>query len=293
MLVLLAASCGVYCAPKSGANKAPANPIPEIEMIRIPAGSFLMGNSGVGDDAYYVERAKLNGELPQHSVYLPVYSIGKYEVTRGQYRKFIQAGGYSNPAYWSNDGWKWKTKNKRTEPGFWAAKQTWGRGQTFTQTDKHPVVGVTYYEAEAFCKWAGGHLPTEAQWEKAARWNAAKKHPNVYPWGDVWDAEKCNNYEDHNIAGGGSKGRQTAPVGSYPDGASPYGCQDMAGNAWEWCQDWYKSYPGSTKQFDETNNYRVLRGGGWRDDFGYARCAYRVYDYPIHYNGGIGFRFAR
>jgi|GEM_PF-2306617 len=203
-------------------------------MIYIPAGSFLMGNNGS-------EPYSLSRELPQHSVYLSGYWIGKYEVTRGEYRAFMNATGRAAPAYW-------------------AAVQDWGTG-SFTQTDNHPVVGVTWYDAAAYCAWAGGRLPTEAEWEKAARWTGS--YPNVYPWGNSWDQERCNNWYDSNPAGGGYQKRQTAPVGSYPSGGSPYGLQDMAGNVWEWCQDWYKSYPGSTSPFDYTNSYRVLRGGSW------------------------------
>lgn len=156
-----------------------------------------MGNTGS-------EPASSADELPQHSVNLSGYSIGKYEVTRGQYRQFMNAGGYTNPAFWSSAGWAWK--GTRTEPDYWAASQDWeypyGDGSGwFTQTDDYPVVGITYYEAEAFCNLAGGHLPTEAQWEKAARWTGS--YPNVYPWGDVWDAEKCNSRDDTNPAGGG------------------------------------------------------------------------------------------
>jgi len=137
------------------------------QMVYIPAGSFLMGNNGAEPYSYC-------GELPQHSVYLSGYWIGKYEVTRGEYQQFMNAGGYSNPAYWSSAGWSWK--GSRTQPYYWAEQQDWGTG-TFTQTSNHPVVGVSYYEAEAFCNWAGGHLPTEAQWEKAARWTGS--YPNV------------------------------------------------------------------------------------------------------------------
>jgi len=258
-------------------------------MVYVPAGSFLMGNSGVGNDGVYSHCR----ELPQHSVSLPGYWIGKYEVTRGEYRQFINAAGYSHQAYWSTAGWSWKVSNGRTEPYYWAAQQDWGTG-TFTQTDNHPVVGVCYYEAEAFCNWAGGHLPTEAQWEKAARWTGS--HPNVYPWGDAWDAEKCNNYYDHNAAGGGYGMYQTAPVGSYPSGAGPYGCQDMAGNVWEWVQDWYVSYPGSTCPFDYTGSYRVLRGGSWfNNDYDYYRCASRSNLVPYNYVrwSSSGFRIAR
>ena len=260
------------------------------EMIYIPAGSFLMGNSGVGNDASYSN----SSELPQHSVSLSAYYIGKYEVTRGEYRAFMNAGGYSTQSYWSADGWSWKVNNSRTEPSCWANSQDWGTG-TFTQTDSHPVVGVSYYEAEAYCNWAGGRLPTEAEWEKAARWTGSS--PNVYPWGNTWDQEKCNNYYDTNPAGGGQYRYQTAPVGSYPSGASPYGCQDMAGNVWEWVQDWYKSYPGSSSPFDYTNSYRVLRGGSWSSD-GYggygSQCASRSSGTTPYYDwDDYGFRIAR
>ncbi len=223
------------------------------DMVYIPAGSFLMGNNGA-------EQYTNASELPQHSVNLAGYWIGKYEVTRGEYRAFMAATG-------------------RPAPKNWDAIQTWTTGQTFTQTENHPVVGVTWYDAEAYCAWAGGRLPTEAEWEKAARWSGSS--PNVYPWGNTWDAEKCNNYYDSNAAGGGYARYQTAPVGSSPSGASLYGCQDMAGNVMEWVGDWYKSYPGSTIPFDYTNAYRVLRGGGWiYNNANYYRSAYRYYNYP-------------
>jgi len=288
------------------------------EMVTIPAGSFLMGNNG---------HEGFGGpeELPRHLVNLPAYQIGKYEVTRGQYRKFIEAGGYEDSRYWSSDGWKWKqsdvidyagmhgnvartvrpnAKEKRREPEHWAAEQEWighGHGHPrFTQTDNHPVVGLTYYEAEAYCKWAGGRLPTEAEWEKAARWNEKQQHANTWPWGDTWDPEKCNNADDHNPAGGGYRVNQSAPVGSYPQGASPYGCMDMVGNAWEWVADWSKSYPGNPKPFDHTAAYRLVKGGCWDDGPSGVRCAYRGWYLPPSSSGTgpgdsdyIGFRVAR
>ena len=240
------------------------------EMICISAGSFLMGSNGA--DPY-----SFPDELPEHPVYLPGYWIGKHEVTRGEYRAFLAATGRAAPDYWDADqDWSYPTDD----------------GNGFTQTDDHPVVGVSWYDAEAYCAWAGGRLPTEAEWEKAARWDG---HPRVYPWGDVWDQEKCNNLYDTNPAGGGYTRYQTSPVGSYPSGASPYGCQDMAGNVWEWVGDWYKSYPGSTNPFDYTNSYRVLRGGSWSYDYYagnyYYRAAYRSTHY-LYWNY-IGFRLAR
>lgn len=329
--LILVASETVPAAPPAATHASPRAGVPESstttavkedgrlgEMITIPAGSFLMGNNG---------QEGFGGpeEFPQHSVHLPTYQIGKHEVTRGQYRKFIEAGGYRNPSYWSPEGWKWKesdvidyagmrgkvthtvrpnSQEERNEPEHWAAEQEWvGHGlghPRFIQTDNHPVVGVTYYEAQAYCQWAGGRLPTEAEWEKAARWDEKKQHANTWPWGDRWDPEKCNNPEDHNPAGGGYKMNQSAPVGSYPDGASPSGCMDMVGNAYEWVADWYKSYPGSSEPLDHTKAYRSVKGGCWDDGPSSVRCAFRGWYLPPSSGGTgpgdsdyIGFRVAR
>ncbi len=287
------------------------------EMVTIPAGSFLMGNNG--QEGYGGHE-----EFPQHSVYLATYQIGKYEVTRGQYRRFMEAGGYDDPKYWSAEGWKWKESDeiihagmygkvvrsvrpnkeeKRREPERWQAEQEWiGHGlkhPVFVQTDEHPVVCVTYYEAEAYCKWAGGRLPTEAEWEKAARWDEKNQHANIWPWGDEWDPEKCNNRGDHNLAGGGLGTNQSAPVGSYPEGASPYGCMDMVGNAYEWVADYAKSYPGHEEPFEHTG-YHFVRGACWDDRPSSVRCAYRGWYLPSGASGVHagdsdypGFRVAR
>lgn len=285
-------------------------PIIPGEMITIPAGKFIMGNNNGSWE-----------EEPEHSVYLPMYQIGKYEVTRGEFRKFMEAGGYSNRTYWSDSGWAWKESNligyagmygnvsyekrpeasgKRSQPQYWEPEQEWighgYRSTPFIQTDMHPVVGVTYYEAEAYCKWAGGRLPTEAEYEKAARWTGT--HSNIWPWGDKWDPEKSNNPMDHNKAGGGYRVNQSAPVGSYPAGASPYGCMDMVGNAYEWCGDWAKSYPGCSKPYDYTGKYHIVRGGCWDDPK--ANATFRSWYLPPDCAGVgrgdsdiIGFRMAK
>jgi len=264
------------------------------EMVTVPVGNFQMGNSGVGDDA--TEAPAHVEEQPQHWVYTCAYRIGKYEVTRGEYKQFIAAGGYTTQSYWSPAGWTWLQGQSpaRTHPGWWDAQQTWGT-TTFTQTDRHPVVGVNYYEAEAFANWCGCRLPTEAEWEKAARWTGG--HPNVYPWGDTWDASKCNNPDDTQYVG-----NQTAPVGSYPAGASPYGCMDMAGNASEWCKDWFWStYYGLTPpegwlnpQGPTTGDRRISRGGSYGGTtYLTERCAHRFFNYPYENFPTIGFRIAR
>lgn len=272
------------------------------EMIFVPTGSFLMGNSGVGNDKVYDLQGYCYDEKPQHTVNMPGYWIAKYEVTRGEYRAFMNTGGYSNRTYWSTAGWTWK--GTRTQPDYWSPSQTWETGKSFVQVDSDPVVGVSYYEAEAYCKWAGGRLPTEAEWEKAARWTGT--HPNIYPWGDEWDADKCNNRYDHNPAGGGYDRFQTAPVGSYANIVSPYGCLDSAGNAWEWCKDYYKadyytvtpSGGWNNPQGPSTGTTRSLRGGGWiygicGNSAICCRCANRSNADPIYQLNVLGFRMAR
>lgn len=251
------------------------------EMIYIPAGNCLIGTNNTDYRAEY----------PQHSVYLSDYYIGKYEVTRGEYRAFMNAGGYSNAAYWSSDGWNWKVSKNKTEPEYWSSTQLLPDGPVYIQTDSSPVIGVTYYEAEAFCNWAGGHLPTETQWEKAAGWTGSCQ--NLFPWGDTWDREKCNNFYDQNIAGGGYCAQQPAPVGSYLCDVSSYGCYDMAGNVMEWCQDWYKTYTGCIDPIDYTNIYRVIRGSSWEHDEYCARCTFRTYGDMGAKLSYIGFRMAR
>jgi len=260
------------------------------EMVYVPAGSFDMGNNGSEGYSY-------SNELPQHSVNLSGYFIGRHEVTRGEYRKFIDAGGYTNPAYWSALGLNWKDATGATEPYSWAGDQDWGTPPgPFTQSEDAPVVGVTFYEAEAYCNWAGLRLPTEAQWEKAARWNASASHANVYPWGDTWEPDKCNSFADILYPG-----YQTAPVGSYQAGLSPYGCRDMAGNVLEWVSDWFAgSYYSATPeggwvdpQGPDSGTYRLMRGGSWNYTDNQCRSSYRHTTYPYLRWRYFGFRAAR
>ena len=151
------------------------------------------------------------------------------------------------------------------------------------------MVNINWEQAQAYCKWARGDLPTEAEWEKAARGTDGC----IYPWGNDWDGNKCaNSVSPH-------KQSSTIPVGSYPQGASPYGVLDMAGNVWEWCSDFYSSsYYGKAPARNPVNNYsssrRVLRGGSWLDvlDPKWFRAAYRYSYIPDSWSGGRGFRCA-
>ncbi len=230
-------------------------------MVLIPAGEFAMGGSDGQDD-----------EKPSCRVYLNAYYIDKYEVTNAQYRKFMKATGRKEPRYWNDSKY-----NKSS----------------------HPVVGVSWHDAVAYAKWAGKRLPTEAEWEKAARGTDGRK----YPWGNSWDGSKLNfadkntsySWRDKTVDDGY---QYAAPVGSYEDGKSPYGCYDMSGNVWEWCADWYsKDY--YMRSLDKnpkgpsSGKSRVLRGGSWVRNEGNVRCANRSLDYPFTQSYAGGFRCAK
>jgi formylglycine-generating enzyme required for sulfatase activity len=242
-----------------------------ITMVYVPAGEFLMGSADSDTQAQ-------SDEKPQHKVYLDGYWIGQTEVTNAQFARFITAGGYSNREYWTDDGWEWKRGVKeKAQPAFW----TDGK---MNEPD-YPVTGVSWFEAAAYAKWAGVHLPTEAEWEKAARGTMAL----IYPWGNEW-AEKRANTTEARLGG-------LSAVGSFLAGASPYGALDMAGSVWEWVADWYD---GEYYAYSPANNPigpvygrgGVVRGGAWYYDRGSARCACRGW----HLQGlrfyYVGFRVA-
>lgn len=215
------------------------------EMVKVPKGPFLYGE----------EKTR---EVVDHD-----YWIDQYLVTNEKYLAFVLADGYVNQAYWSPEGWRWKAENSITRPVYWDDSKR--------NKPDHPVVGVSYYEVEAYAKWARKRLPTEQEWEKAAR----GKDGRQYPWGEEFDNEKCNSYE----SGLG----HTTPITQYPNGASPYGCYDMAGNVWEWCADLY----------DETNCQRVSRGGSWDTDPDYLRASSRNWSNAVLRASDVGFRLAQ
>jgi sulfatase modifying factor 1 len=237
------------------------NPVDGAEMLRIPAGEFLMGSISEEIDTLSVDqirlRQRLACETPQRRVYLDSYYIYKNLVTVSQYRTFCKATGRSMP---SGPPWGWK--------------------------EDHPVVRVSWEGAAAYSIWAGMSLPTEAQWEKAARGTDGRR----YPWGNAWDGSKCANSVDTISLQG------TVAVGSYPSGASAYGVLDMAGNVYQWCADWYdekyyQSAPSSNPTGPSTGSERVLRGGSWNNGNGYYfRCAYRYGNAPDFRISYYGFR---
>jgi len=189
--------------------------------------------------------------------------IDVYPVTNSQYDKFIQQGGYQNNDYWGEEGKKWKADDGVKQPKYW-------EDGNWIAPD-HPVVGVSYYEAEAYAKWAGKRLPTEKEWERAARGTDG----NEYPWGNEFDKERCNTSESHI--------EKTTRVNRYPNGISLSGCYDMAGNVWEWASSWY----------DENKESKWLRGGSWENNEDDARCSNRLRGGPEFRLNDIGFRCVR
>jgi formylglycine-generating enzyme required for sulfatase activity len=250
----------------------------------VPAGPFLHGSS---DD----DPLASDDEKPQRGLALPGFRIAKHPVTNAQWQRFVNAGGYRDQSYWSASGWAYiEPGGKRyqgeperiSQPRFWDDPQ-YARFNGPNQ----PVVGVSWYEATAYCAWLSSRLgyvvrlPSEAEWEKAARGSDGR----IYPWDDEWDAAKANTDE-------GGVGATTA-VGCYPDGASPSGALDMAGNVWEWtATPWHATLEKSTVVELSTGESFVIRGGAWDGDHQNARCAYRNNYYPDLRINYLGLRVA-
>ena len=232
------------------------------DMVTIPGGEFLMGNNGRGDDGPGDE-----DERPTHVVRVNTFRIDRYETTNAMYERFVKATGRAVPHHWTGGLYP---KDKAD----------------------HPVVYVDWYDAEAFCRWAGKRLPTEAEWERAARGTDGRR----FPWGNEWKPTNANTPQywlTRHEPGG------TLPVGSFPQGRSPEGLEDMAGNVYEWVADWYQPYPGNTvANIHYGTKNKVLRGGSWYDCLSYG-CGLSspVYNRsrfaPEIKNKGFGFRCAQ
>jgi serine/threonine-protein kinase len=224
-------------------------------MVYVPAGPFTMGsNSGYPDEG------------PVHTVTLGAYWIDKIEVPNGAYALCVQAGACKPPAH--------KTSN--------------GRDVYFGNPDTadYPVIFVNWDDAKTYCEWAGGRLPTEAEWEKAARGTDGR----TYPWGNAAPEQDLANFGNNHL--------DTTADGDYPAGVSPYEALDMAGNVWEWTADWYSAEyyaqsPAENPSGPETGTLKVLRGGSWNFDAPGARTTYRLSKAPTFVSADIGFRCVR
>jgi formylglycine-generating enzyme required for sulfatase activity len=221
------------------------------DMAYIPAGEFTMGSNEWWPKSQ-----------PEHKKVTGAFYMDKYEVTNKRYKKFVEAVNRTLPAHWVN-------------------------GMPPAERAEHPVVFVSWYDANDFCRWEGKRLLTEPEWEKAAR-GADKR---AFPWGDKFEAKRGNMPQLGK--------NDTMPVGSFENGKSPYGVYDMAGNVWEWTSDWFKPYPGNNHP-DENygEKYKVVRGGSWYDCT-YYKCGLsaptynRIFFNPMTMNNNFGFRCAR
>jgi formylglycine-generating enzyme required for sulfatase activity len=263
--------------------------------LPVPAGEFTMGSSEAQIDAALelcnkfrnneCERSWFETETPQHQVYVDDFWIMQTEVSNAQWQRFMQASGYDEPAYWTEAGWVWRQSENVTQP------RCWEDGDL--NQAQQPVFCVSWYEAVAYSRWLASEsglevrLPTEAEWEKAARGADGR----IFPWGDEWDGSRLNycdvncenDWRDSDVDDGY---RHTAPVGGYAAGASPYGALDMAGNVWEWTSTLYQEYPYNAddgrEELEGDACCLVLRGGSWDNDPVVLRPAFRYWGLPLY-----------
>lgn len=264
------------------------------EMIKINGGIFEMGF----DKNKFKEYFAYDIEMPLHKIYLNDYSIDKYPVTNGDYLEFINDGGYRNFKFWLSEAWETVKQNNWNAPLYWQKgdNDEWikidFRGEkNIKEILDEPVINISYYEADAFAKWAGKRLPTEAEWEKAASFNDDKNSKSLYPWGDEMPYENNSNLFESKIWG-------PTKIGSYPEGKSFYGCEQMVSDMWEWTTSEFMPYPGFKSGFAEYNdkwfgNQKVLRGGAFGTPQISTRNTYRNFFKPHERWMISGFRCAK
>jgi gamma-glutamyl hercynylcysteine S-oxide synthase len=240
------------------------------EMVSIPAGAFLMG--APWDSFAY------DNERPAHEVTVPAFRIARAPVTNGEYARFVAERGYERREFWSEEGWALREREGWQSPLYWRREgSAWVERRMFEESELHvghPVTGVSWFEAEAYAKFAGRRLPTEAEWERAASWDDARGHKRRYAWGDEEPDDARANF--------GRRLWGTTPVGSHPQGASAAGCLDMTGNVWEWTSTPFDGFQGfepfpypeySQEWFD--GDHRVLKGGSWATTSSVLRTSFR------------------
>ena len=238
------------------ARSAESHQVAETPMVEVSSGEFMMGRDG---------SEALADERPLHAVWLEEFTIDLHEVTTAQYARFLTSTGHQAP-------WQWETVD-------------------LTQHGDRPVVGVSWYDADAYCRWKEKRLPTEAQWEKAAKGTDGRR----YPWGNQAPTKDHANFA---LGARFSYNQVLLPVKSLEQGVSPYGLHHMAGNAYEWVQDWYltnyyESSPSKNPQGPEQGQFKVLRGGSWSDLAKYLLTYSRFKLPPDTRNSYTGFRCAR
>jgi len=310
MIVTLLGACNKP-SNDNDSQAAPSQPATIVAMVKIEGGEFIRGsdkkdNEGLQQRFGFPNPLYLD-ETPKKRISLPAFYIDKFEVTNKQYKEYIFSSKKLIPYDWMSNGYaltedqmekmpldklrKLAAEYARLDIDTSKMEKTAllkAMGDFYAQIDKFPVGNVSWFEAKAYCEWRGGRLPSEAEWEKAAR----GKNGNEYPWGNEWNPKFANTGDDGEWEDG------VAPVGAYKMNMSPFGVMDMAGNVWEWVADWYKAYPESSYQsnlYGET--YRVIRGGG--GGMGHYAISYfyrtstRQYSEPEMQSADVGFRCAK
>jgi gamma-glutamyl hercynylcysteine S-oxide synthase len=261
---------------------------PTASEVLVEAGPFTMGSEHPW--AYDNERAP-------HRLDLDAFWIDTTPVTAGNHLRFVEEGGYDDPRHWSEAGWRWVMRTRAFAPEFWRREATgswsvlrFGRPQALHPDE--PVQHVSWFEADAYARWAGKRLPTEAEWEKAASWDPATMTKRLFPWGSEEPGADTANL--------GQRHYEPSVVGSYPAGASAVGCHQMLGDVWEWTSSDFLPYPGYTSfpyvEYSEVffgDSYKVLRGGSWATHPQAIRTTFRNWDYPMRRQIFSGFRCAR
>ncbi|WP_019854464.1 ergothioneine biosynthesis protein EgtB [Actinopolyspora mortivallis] len=256
--------------------------------VLIPAGSFTMGTSE--------EPWALDNERPAHRVHVDDFLIDAHPVTNADFFRFVDSGGYQQPRWWSEEGWRYLRHAGLEAPLFWRRSgDVWMRrrfGRVEPVPAREPVMHVSFHEALAYANWAGKRLPTEAEWEKAARFDPRSGRSRRYPWGDAAP-------EPHH-ANLGQRHLRPAPVGAFPEGRSPAGVGQLIGDVWEWTATDFAPYPGFEafpyREYSEVffgPSYKVLRGGSFGTDPAACRATFRNWDFPVRRQIFAGFRCAR
>jgi gamma-glutamyl hercynylcysteine S-oxide synthase len=283
----LRAGRAVLSAPPPG--PAPADVLRLPREVLIPGGPFTMGTS--------TEPWALDNERPAHEVGVPSFYLDTTPVTNAAYLQFVADGGYAREQLWSQAGWAHTQQAGLVAPLFWeqGGAGQWLRrrfGVTEPVPPEEPVMHVCWYEADAYARWAGRRLPTEAEWEKAARFDPASRRSRRFPWGDADPTQDLANL--------GQRHLQPAPAGCYPAGAAPSGARQLIGDVWEWTASDFLPYPGFRsypyKEYSEVffgPEYKVLRGGAFSGDAVACRGTFRNWDYPVRRQIFAGFRTAR
>jgi iron(II)-dependent oxidoreductase len=262
--------------------------LPSQREVFVPAGEFTMGTS--------TEPWALDNERPAFRTHVDGFFIDTVPVSNGDYLAFIDAGGYDDVRWWSPQGWAYRQQANVVAPRFW---QRDGDGWVRTRFGvvervplDEPVVHVSFHEAAAYAKWAGKRLPTEPEWEKAARFDPATGRSRRYPWGDEEPTSAHANL--------GQRHLRPAPVGSYPAGESALGVRQLIGDVWEWVDSDFQPYPGFApfpyREYSEVffgGDYKMLRGGSFGTDASAVRGTFRNWDHPIRRQIFAGFRCAR